>query len=248
MQRMLRGYLYSRRLPVLPYTPGITTVKSLRGPVFRRIFKITVLHQFGIKSAISSIIDVFKENPHQFVTDRLGFFRTDCQLQGYRSQPGKTLAILFRPFIVQLVSVSPVVHELQQSVHFLPGHFLHISLFYYTVHNRFLAGFTSPDSSSFSRRLQVIRLRIPFHQVGRSGLSPLLSAFVQLPGAMPHAFCIPRQMRIQHTLLGSPGSVIASHIPISIADTEPTVGIRAPRQFQPAAPRIFHGGIREQVD
>ena len=167
MQRIFSCHLHSRRLPVLPYAPGIATVKSLMCIVLRRILKVTILYQFRIKSTICSVINIFKENTNQFITDRLRLFRTYRQLQGYRSQSGKTLCILFCTFIMQLVSVGPVVHKLQQPVHVFPGHFLHISLFQHTFHYGFLTRFTSSfygrDLFTIPSRLHIISLRIPLH-------------------------------------------------------------------------------------
>ena len=219
--------------------------------VLRRILKVTILYQFRIKSTISSVINIFKENTNQFITDRLRLFRAYRQLQGYRSQSGKTLCILFYTLIVQLVSVGPVVHELQQTVHVFPGHFLHISLFQYTFHYRFLARLTSSFNGrnlfTFPSRLHIVSLRIPLHQIRRSGMPPFFSALVQLPEAVPYSFFIPHQMRIKHAFLCSPGAVITFHISISVTNAKPACLICTPSQLQPTTARIVHSSIRKQI-
>ena len=219
--------------------------------ILRRILKVTILYQFRIKPAISSVINIFKENTNQFITDRLRLFRTYRQLQGYRSQSGKTLCILFCTFIVQLVPVGPVVHELQQPVHVFPGYFLHISLFQHTFHHRFLARLTSSFNGrnlfTFPSRLHIVSLRIPLHQIRRSGMPPFFSALVQLPEAVPYSFFIPHQMRIKHAFLCPPGAVITFHISISVADAKPACLICTPSQLQSTTACIVHSGIRKQI-
>ena len=60
---------FSTRAPRIGGRPVLFTTD-----VIRRIFEIAVLHEFGIKSSVCPVVDVFKENSDEHIADFLAFF------------------------------------------------------------------------------------------------------------------------------------------------------------------------------
>ena len=60
---------FSVRAPRIGGRPVLFTTD-----VIRRIFEIAVLHEFGIKSSVRPVVNVFKENSDEHIADFLAFF------------------------------------------------------------------------------------------------------------------------------------------------------------------------------
>jgi hypothetical protein len=97
-------------------------------PIFRRIFEIAVLQQFGIQPAVGRIVDIFEKNANQFVADFLRLTGIDRHRRFHRLKPRKTHGIVFRLFIIKQSFISAQLCRLHQVVDSLPIHFKRIRI------------------------------------------------------------------------------------------------------------------------
>ena len=227
MNRMIRSDCKYRIIPL--NTPSIHTIPILVFiPVFRRIFKVTILNQLCIESAVCRIIQVFKEYPYQMLTDRLSIFFFHFDSGRHRFQSCKTASILRSALSPQCLSVRPVIPITVHRNNLLISNFQsptgHLFVTYpHRFSNRLIA--VLHGIFSFFRCHKEM-LRFPFYQINRRYISHRLSIRSQIPETMPcsvHAAL--RQIRFIHFL---PRAEVTLHEYLPVSYILPIFPVRTP--------------------
>ena len=136
-------------------------------PVAGAVFEVAVLDEFGVQSPVGSVVYVFEEHSYELLTDGFPLCGVDGQVHVDTAQSGKALRVLFRPFVVEAVSVCLVVCIAVQALHVGPSHAQDVAFLRLAFHVSLLQGYVLACLDDV-RPLGTdeISLPLPFQQVG----------------------------------------------------------------------------------
>ena len=122
------------------------------------IFKITILHQLGIQTAVGSIIDVLKKDTDQFITDLLRPARIylDCGFK--RFQALETHFIVPRQFSVECGPICCAFYSLYHALHSGIRYLEYLSVHRLPVHKCLLRHRRINGSIDFARLAEMIKI------------------------------------------------------------------------------------------
>ena len=217
------------------HCPGIAVIPALMGFIFLRVFKVAVLYQFGIQSAVGSVVDVFKEDTDEMLADSfllIGLYGNGG-LNGLQS--GKTDSILFGAFVVkhatEVLVIGIALHFFDQSI----GHALYVAAFFPSADCSLCLG----NRKCLGRNMlgafgrHKITLTLPLQQVGRSGMCHYLTALGGLPRAVPFSIGFTlHQTGTEHLLSTTPRAEVRPYIIITSSHRRPVLTVATPGKFQ----------------
>ena len=206
------------------------------------IFKITVLDQLGIQSAVGSIRDIFKKDAQKFVGNRLCILRCDGNRSFLGLEIFKTIRIVNKTFCIRGIVMGDTGHFIKQTLDNRHRHLMYLSAHLSCRRKGKRVPFCLPEI------FFIVILRQPVNQVPRCGISRFTRfLLIDLENQFPGSVCLLPEGRIHHAFLGSPVAVIRLHKSMFRAYFMPTDAIAAPGEMQAVMVFVFMGGVGKNI-